>query len=103
VVSTGGAYLPGVGSADRWFGPHGFSPGARAHGQVVDEDPPSARLLAIRGYGFELGSPISAAASENLEEALQHLFFLGSTRVVQSTMVDLDSDPTAIQRPSAGP
>lgn len=35
--------------------------------------PAQAHVLAIRGYGFELGEPLSAAAAANLEAALAHL------------------------------
>lgn len=37
--------------------------------RVVGGDPPPARVLAIRGYGFELGAPLSARAAANLDRA----------------------------------
>ena len=54
---------------------HAMTPGAllRVYGQVVGGQPPDCRLLAIRGYAFELGSGLSPRAEANLEAALQHL------------------------------
>ncbi len=34
---------------------------------------PRAHVLAIRGYGFELGTPLTRAARANLDAALDHL------------------------------
>lgn len=54
---------------------HAMTPGAvlRVFQQVMQQDPPPARLLAIRGYRFDLGQPLSDAASRNLEEATSYL------------------------------
>lgn len=54
---------------------HAMTPGAllRVHAQVVGGQPPDCRLLAIRGYAFELGTGLTSGAEANLEAALQHL------------------------------
>lgn len=41
-----------------------------AYRRLTGDEPPPARLLAIRGHDFELGAPLGAAASANLEAAL---------------------------------
>jgi hypothetical protein len=38
---------------------------------VHGSDPPPARVLAIRGEAFELGAPLSAAATANLDAAVR--------------------------------
>ena len=38
--------------------------------QVYGKDSPPATLIRIRGYDFELGSPLSVAAAANLEHAI---------------------------------
>jgi hypothetical protein len=45
----------------------------QASGQVTGEEAPATRLLAIRGYAFDFGTPISEAARENLAKAIEHL------------------------------
>jgi hypothetical protein len=54
---------------------HALSPAAvlAAFQRVTDEPLPAAYVLAVRGYQFELGAPISAAASRNLDAALAML------------------------------
>jgi hypothetical protein len=42
----------------------------QVYADLHDEDPPPCILLAIRGEAFELGEPLSAPASVNLEAAL---------------------------------
>ncbi len=51
---------------------HALSPGAllSLFRMVTGEDPPPAQLLAIRGYGFALGMPLSAGASANLNRTM---------------------------------
>jgi len=51
---------------------HSLSPAAvlDAYCRLTVSEPPSARLLAIRGYAFELGAPLTEAAAANLEAAL---------------------------------
>jgi hypothetical protein len=41
--------------------------------QVNGQAPPPAWLLAIRGYGFALGAPLSEPASANLDRAVRFL------------------------------
>jgi hypothetical protein len=41
--------------------------------RVTEARQPAAYVLAIRGYGFELGAPLSEKAGENLEDALRML------------------------------
>ena len=54
---------------------HAMAPGAvlRVFEQVTRKDAPPAWLLAIRGYAFDLGSPLSAAAAANLSQSIDHL------------------------------
>jgi len=39
---------------------------------VHGSDPPPAHVLAIRGEAFELGAPLSAGATANLDAAIRH-------------------------------
>jgi hydrogenase maturation protease len=54
---------------------HALSPAAvlQAFLRVTDEPLPAAFVLAVRGYDFELGAPMSAAAARNLDAALEML------------------------------
>jgi len=54
---------------------HALSPAAvlQAFLRVTDEPLPPAFVLAVRGYEFELGAPMSAAAARNLDAALEML------------------------------
>lgn len=54
---------------------HAMTPGAVLHvyRQIRSEPPPDCRLLAIRGYHFELGEPMSSQAAANLDAALSFL------------------------------
>lgn len=54
---------------------HGFAPAAvlDVYRQYTDARPPQAYVLAVRGYAFELGAPLSAAAAQNLDAALDML------------------------------
>lgn len=54
---------------------HAMTPGAllRVYGQAVGGQPPDCRLLAIRGYAFELGAGLTPGAEANLDAALEHL------------------------------
>lgn len=56
---------------DHSYTSHAMTPFALLHSyrQVYGEDAPPAFLMRIRGYGFELGDPLSSAASANLEKA----------------------------------
>ena len=50
---------------------HAMSPGGvpEVYRQTQGREPPPCYLLAIRGYGFELGQPLSAPARRNLSAA----------------------------------
>lgn len=52
---------------------HAMTPGAvlRVFEQITGESPPPAHLLAIRGYAFDLGSPLTQTARENLAKAAE--------------------------------
>ncbi|SDW23763.1 hydrogenase maturation protease [Thiocapsa roseopersicina] len=67
-------FLPVRPSPDASFSTHALAPSAllALFQQVNGQAPPPARLLAIRGYGFELGAPLTEHASANLDRA-QHL------------------------------
>ena len=56
---------------DSSYTSHVMTPFALLHTyrQVYGTDAPPAYLLRIRGYDFELGNPLSEAASANLEQA----------------------------------
>lgn len=74
---------------------HSMSPGAvlRVFEQVTGGDAPPARLLAIRGYAFNLGSPMSAAAGANLSQAGDYL----------SRLLRKPEPPSAPKPPEAQP
>lgn len=57
---------------DASFTTHAMTPEAvlQVYRDLEDKDPPPAWLLAIRGERFELGEPLSTAASIALEAAL---------------------------------
>jgi hydrogenase maturation protease len=50
---------------------HSLSPGTLLHlfRKVIGQEPPPARLLAIRGYGFDLGASLTDQARANLDRA----------------------------------
>lgn len=56
---------------DHSYTSHAMTPFALLHAyrQVYGKDAPASFLLRIRGYGFELGAPLSDEASANLEQA----------------------------------
>lgn len=56
---------------------HAMSPNALLHAyrQVYGQSAPPAFLLRIRGYDFELGSPLSGKASDNLDTAEKFLIY----------------------------
>ena len=58
---------------DRSYTSHTMTPFALLHTyrQVYGEDAPPAFLLRVRGYGFELGDPLSDRAAANLEAAMK--------------------------------
>jgi hydrogenase maturation protease len=56
---------------DRSYTSHAMTPPALLHAyrKVYGMDAPASFLLRIRGYGFELGDPLSKKATANLEVA----------------------------------
>jgi hydrogenase maturation protease len=68
-------FSPGNPEADASATSHALSPAAvlQAFLRVTDEPLPAAFVLAVRGYDFELGVPMSAAAARNLDAALEML------------------------------
>ncbi len=66
------SFDPACPAADASTTSHALSPAAvlAAFLRVTDEPLPAAFVLAVRGYDFELGAPMSAAASRNLDAAM---------------------------------
>ena len=62
-------------AADASATTHALSPAAvlSAFLRVTDAPLPAAYVLAVRGYTFELGAPMSATAARNLDAALEML------------------------------
>jgi hydrogenase maturation protease len=58
---------------DASFSTHAITPESvmQVYVDLHDDDPPPCYQLAIRGEQFELGEPLTANASANLEAALQ--------------------------------
>ena len=65
-------FEPVAAAEDTAFTTHSLSPAAllAAYHRHYDAPPPPCHVLAIRGYGFELGQPLSAQAKANLEAAV---------------------------------
>jgi len=57
---------------DATFSTHAITPESvmQVYVDLHDDDPPPCDLLAIRGISFELGEPLSPAAKDNLQAAL---------------------------------
>jgi len=64
-----------TGEHDNSYTSHAMTPAALLHAyrKVYGEDVPPAFQLRIRGYGFELGEPLSNRAAANLEAALERV------------------------------
>jgi hydrogenase maturation protease len=88
------AFFPVRPSPAASFSTHALAPGAllALFRQVVAEEPPPARLLAIRGYGFELGAAPSARARDNLDRAMRFL-----TRLLDRACVLGGSDQSVVR------
>jgi hydrogenase maturation protease len=69
------SFEPVIPAADASATSHALSPAAvlQAFLRVTDAPLPPAFVLAVRGYDFELGAPMSAAAARNLDAALEML------------------------------
>jgi len=68
-------FTPVLPARDISYTSHAMSPAAvlAVYQQVCDQALPETNVLSIRGYEFELGSPISAAAGENMRHAVSFL------------------------------
>ena len=67
-------FLSQTATEDASYSSHALSPGALLHAyQKLYGEPPDAFVLAIRGYGFELGEGLTEQAAANLEAALAAL------------------------------
>lgn len=57
---------------DASFSTHAMSPQSvlQVYSEIEDDEPPPCWLLTIRGEAFELGSPLSTAAQDYLQQAL---------------------------------
>jgi hydrogenase maturation protease len=62
-------------AADQSATTHALAPAAVLHvyRQYTDAPLPVARVLAVRGFEFELGAPLSGRAAANLDAALEAL------------------------------
>jgi hydrogenase maturation protease len=62
-------------AADQSATTHALAPAAVLHvyRQYTEARMPEARILAVRGFEFELGAPLSDAAARNLDAALEAL------------------------------
>ncbi|HSO84437.1 hydrogenase maturation protease [Thiocapsa sp.] len=71
-------FLPLCPSPEVSFSTHALAPGVllTLFREVTAQTPPPARLLAIRGYDFALGVPLSVHASDNLDRAERFLIRL---------------------------
>lgn len=69
------SFRPVIPARDVSASTHAISPAAvlDAFQQVTDAPTPAAYTLAVRGYSFGLGEPLSEKAAENLEAALRML------------------------------
>jgi hydrogenase maturation protease len=77
-------FVPLRPNPSRSYSTHALSPGAllSIYREVTGEEPPLSHLLAIRGYGFDLGAPLTERAAANLEKALGFLrLLLRRTRI----------------------
>jgi hydrogenase maturation protease len=64
-------FAPVVAAEDDSYSSHALSPAAVLHAcRKLFGDPPEAWTLAVRGYAFDLGQPLSRQARLNLESAL---------------------------------
>jgi hydrogenase maturation protease len=71
-------FTPVLPSRDNSYTSHAMSPAAllAVYEQVCDQALPDTSILSIRGYEFELGTPISARAQINLDQAARFLLEL---------------------------
>lgn len=64
-------FVPVIAERDASYTTHSMSPGAvlRVFEQIAPGKPPPCVLLALRGYAFALGTPLTAGALDNLNLA----------------------------------
>lgn len=69
------SFEPVAPAAEQGATTHGFSPAAvlDVYRRYTDAPLPAARVLAVRGFEFELGAPLTEAAARNLDAALDRL------------------------------
>lgn len=68
------SFSPTGPAEDTSYSSHALSPSALLHAyEKLFGVPPQAYTLAIRGYQFDLGTPLSDLASANLEAATQFI------------------------------
>jgi len=68
-------FSPVLPARDDSYTSHAMSPAAllAVYEQVCELALPTAHILSIRGYEFDLGTPISARAQSNLDQAVSFL------------------------------
>ena len=68
-------FSPVLPARDDSYTSHAMSPAAllAVYEQVCERALPTAHILSIRGYEFELGTPISDRAQNNLDQAVRFL------------------------------
>jgi hydrogenase maturation protease len=66
-------FQPVLPAQDLSYTTHAMSPAAvlSVYQQIYRQPPPSAYMLSIRGYTFELGEPLSSRAGSNLQTAFK--------------------------------
>ena len=66
-------FHPVLPAQDLSYTTHAMSPAAilSVYQQIYRRSPPSAYMLSIRGYTFELGEPLSSRAGSNLQTAFE--------------------------------
>lgn len=69
------AFVPVAAERDVGYTSHAMSPGAvlQVFRQTTGQEPPPSWLLAVRGYEFGLGEPVSRRAHDNLGAAEAYL------------------------------
>ena len=68
-------FSPVLPARDDSYTSHAMSPAAllAVYEQVSERALPTAHILSVRGYEFELGTPISDRAQNNLDQAIEFL------------------------------
>lgn len=76
--------------ADSSYSTHAVSPQGllEVHARVIGGRMPQAEILSVRGESFELGAPLTPAASEGLAAAWQVLLAWLDTALAEPEVVD---------------